>query len=565
MAKQSTITRAYADTWAQRTKDVDRTTNEEVESWETPAPPRRAIGDASEWSWETSARPRRASGYAAEWTPSALPKRAQQNARTSYIPADPETLAPRSVNLDAWHPHLPPSASMQEPVRDWSFFGSVTIHRVLVVFYVWFAMLALYFVQGTAWNSGSIAVADSPAERLWQSGSLLWLISITSVVPGLIGLMAFRYDNRLDSPARITNLICFRIVSRGTNTEALINTIKRARLEMARTPLLTYMIEVVTDITNMALPPASDDLRYIVVPADYETSRRSKYKARALHYALDYSPLPDDAWLVHLDEETHLTSSGVKGIAKMVAEEEASGQHRIGQGAITYHRNWRKHPILTLAESVRTGDDLARFHFQQRLGMTIFGLHGSYIVVRNNVEKRIGFDFGPDGSITEDAFWALLAMADGVRSRWVHGYLEEQSTQSAMDFVKQRRRWFQGLVKVALHAPVPGVWRLVLGVNTFLWALLPFAGIYTIAHMLISFRTDPFTQFLGNLCFATYIAIYLMGLRVNLLEHGIVSWPKKAGWHIAQLVLIPVFSIMEAVGVISAFGGRSTGFHVVKK
>lgn len=454
---------------------------------------------------------------------------------------------------------------MQEPVRDWSFLGSVTIHRVLVIFYVWFAMLALYFVQTTAWNSGSIAVANSTAERLWQSGSLLWLISIPSVVPGLIGLMAFRYDNRLDSAARITNLVCFRIVSRGTNTEALIDTINRARLEMAKTPHFRYVIEVVTDITNMSLPPAADDLRYIVVPGNYQTSKMSKYKARALHYALDHSPLPDDAWLVHLDEETHLTSSGVKGITKMIAEEEASGQHRIGQGAITYHRNWRKHPILTLAESVRTGDDMARFHLQQRLGVTVFGLHGSYIVVRNDVEKRVGFDFGPDGSITEDAFWALRSMADGARSRWVHGYLEEQSTQSAMDFVKQRRRWFQGLIKVALYAPVPRIWRVMIGLNTFLWALLPFAGIYTIVHMLISFKTDPATQFLGNLCFATYITIYLIGLRVNLLEHGIVSWPRRIGWHIAQVLLIPVFAVMEAVGVMSAFGGRSTGFHVVKK
>ncbi len=433
------------------------------------------------------------------------------------------------------------------------------------MFYTWFAVLALYFVQTTAWNSGSIAVAESTAERLWQSGSLLWLIAIPSVVPGLIGLMAFRYDNELDSVSRIRNVVCLRIVSRGTNTQALIDTIDRARSEMAKSPLFAYVIEVVTDITNTALPHAADDLRYLVVPVDYQTSKGSKYKARALHYALEHSPLRDDAWLVHLDEETHLTSSGVKGIAKMIAEEEASGQHRIGQGAITYHRNWEKHPILTLAESVRTGDDMARFYLQQRLGVTIFGLHGSYIVVRNDVEKRVGFDFGPDGSITEDAFWALRSMADGARARWVHGYLEEQSTQSVVDFVKQRRRWFQGLIKVALYAPVPRVWRLMIGVNTFLWALLPFAGIYTIAHMMISYQTDPVTQFLGNLCFATYIAIYLIGLRVNLLEHGIASWPRRIGWHMAQVLLIPVFAVMEAVGVMSAFSGGSSGFHVVKK
>jgi beta-1,4-mannosyltransferase len=112
---------------------------------------------------------------------------------------------------------------------------------------------------------------------------------------------------------------------------------------------------------------------------------------------------------------------------------------------------------------------------------------------------------------------------------------------------------------------VPVKWRITIGLNTCVWALLPFAGIYTIVHMLISFQTDPTTQFLGNLCFATYIAIYLIGLRANLLEHGILSLLQRIGWHIVQILLIPVFAVMEAVGVMSAFGGGSTGFHVVKK
>ena len=73
--------------------------------------------------------------------------------------------------------------------------------------------------------------------------------------------------------------------------------------------------------------------------------------------------------------------------------------------------------------------------------------------MRNDVECAIGFDFGPRGSITEDAFWALVAMERGHRTRWVEGYLEEQSTQSVVDFIKQRERWFRGLVAVVFDAP----------------------------------------------------------------------------------------------------------------
>jgi egghead protein (zeste-white 4 protein) len=334
---------------------------------------------------------------------------------------------------------------------------------------------------------------------------------------------------------------------------------------MAKTPLFPYVIEVVTDHANLALPPPNEDLRYIVVPQDYYTPNKSLYKARALQYALEHSPLPDDAWIVHLDEETQPTASGIKGICAMIHEEEESRALRIGQGAILYHREWQEHPILTLADNVRTGDDFARFHFEHRLGVTIFGLHGSYIVVRNDVEKSIGFDFGPQGSITEDAFWALVAMGRGYRCRWVDGYLEEQSTHSVGDFVRQRRRWYQGLAKVSLYAPVKLRWRLPLGINTIMWTLAPFAMLYTIGHFFYGFSHLWWIRALANFSFASFATLYVMGLRVNLDEHCVQRWFERAGWYVAQIVLFPFFTLLEAVGVLAAIFRPVAGFHVVKK
>ena len=37
------------------------------------------------------------------------------------------------------------------------------------------------------------------------------------------------------------------------------------------------------------------------------------FKARALHYALEASPISDTTWLFHLDEETHITPSVIRG------------------------------------------------------------------------------------------------------------------------------------------------------------------------------------------------------------------------------------------------------------
>lgn len=446
--------------------------------------------------------------------------------------------------------------------------GLVTVHRMLVMLCMATTILALYKIQGVLWPH-----ARSPHgvwEEVWGWGALLWVGAVVPGTLGLIGLMAFRHPSDLEAVRHIPTLVSWRIVSRGTNVQALTATIRRCQREMAATPLFDYVIEVVTDCQSLNLEAPNSDIRYLEVPPEYQTPKGSLFKARALQYALENSELPDDAWIVHLDEETQPTPSGIKGIAKAIAEEDhreaATGlPPRIGQGAILYHRDWRRHPFLTLADNVRTGDDFARFHFQHRLGRTVFGLHGSYVVVRNDIERVGGFDFGPVGSITEDAFWALVCMQAGIRCRWVDGYLEEQSTQSLKDFVFQRRRWYQGLAKVSLFAPVALKWRICLGINTALWTLAPFALMYTVAHLFYGLATPGWVHFLANASFASFATLYLIGLKANLEEHGVRNRLKWVAWAAAQVALLPVFSALEGCGVLLGMLKPAKGFHVVRK
>ncbi len=294
------------------------------------------------------------------------------------------------------------------------------------------------------------------------------------------------------------------------------------------------------------------DVRVITVPEDYRTPNGSRFKARALHYALQNSPISDHTWIVHLDEETQPTSSGIKGICKFIRKAESTGRLKIGQGSLLYHREWERHPFLTLADIGRTGDDFARFHFQNRLGITLFGLHGSYIVVRNDIEKATGgFDFGPHGDITEDAFWAMKAMQLGIRCAWVEGYLEEQSCMSFSDFLRQRRRWFQGLVKVALHAPVAIRWRLAWRSTLCFGALRPSPCSTRSAISRIMSRSahgagsrELFLRDLRN-------ALHHWA-EANMDEHGITSWPRRVFLTAKVLLLLPVFAAMEGLGVLWA-------------
>jgi egghead protein (zeste-white 4 protein) len=337
---------------------------------------------------------------------------------------------------------------------------------------------------------------------------------------------------------------------------------------MAQTPMAPYVIEVVVDYGDniLLLPQHDKDVRVIIVPKDYRTPNNSRFKARALHYALWHSSISDRAWIVHLDEETQPTSSAIKGICNFIRQEELSQELRIGQGGLIYHREWERHPFLTLADTGRTGDDFARFYFQHRLGVTLFGLHGSFIVVRNDVEKAIGgFDFGPQGDITEDAFWAVKAMEKGLRCAWVEGYLEEQSCMSFLDFLRQRRRWFQGLIKVALHAPVKLRWRFCLGLSTTLWGLAPFAMLFTFANLFHNVGINPIIRILASYSFATFAALYITGLKANMDEHGVRGWGRRTLMTLVVFSLLPVFAAMEGLGVLWAMVSPVKGFQVVKK
>lgn len=90
----------------------------------------------------------------------------------------------------------------------------------------------------------------------------------------------------------------------------------------------------------------------------------------------------------------------------------------IGQGVIKYgcHENPPNY-LTTLADSIRVADDFGKFRVQYELHEPLIGMHGSFVVCQTAVEADIGFDHGISGSITEDAYFALVARAEGVKVR----------------------------------------------------------------------------------------------------------------------------------------------------
>lgn len=407
-------------------------------------------------------------------------------------------------------------------------------------------------------------------EGLWDQlvrwGALGWCMLLPWAIADVVGWLIYRSPTSTGTGSepveRMAHRVVFRVVTRGDQPDVAATTVDNIDQTMEIVPLFPYTVEVVTDIPIAALPPST---RQIVVPDDYETPRGATHKARALDYASKTSPIDDDDWILHLDEESHITPELVVGIRNAVVEEEASGDHRIGQGLILYHRDLESNPVLTLADSIRVGDDLGRFHLQYRLNRVMFGMHGSFVLVRNSVEKEVGFDFSPQGSVTEDTTWGLTQMDRGQRFRWVDGHVVEQSPRRVIDFLKQRRRWFSGMWWAALKAPVSWVHRAPLAVTMLLWSLAWFNLLYTWVHLFSGVALPTTVALLGDFIFTVYVANYVIGLWVSLGTEQSFGFLRKIRWMGLQVVLLPIHAVIEAAAVGYAFFRPERGFHVIAK
>ena len=130
--------------------------------------------------------------------------------------------------------------------------------------------------------------------------------------------------------------------------------------------------------------------------------------------------------------------------------------HHFGQGIILYNGegywdNWVRRArsaalipqLFTVADGIRVGDDLARFHFQNSvIKRPVFGVHGSFLVTNGEMENECTWDFG---SLAEDFEFSQDAWRRGFTCGRIHGIIREQSPQTVRDFMKQRRRWFMGI------------------------------------------------------------------------------------------------------------------------
>lgn len=217
-------------------------------------------------------------------------------------------------------------------------------------------------------------------------------------------------------------------------------------------------VEVVTESQEQAdllaerFADAPIPVESLVMPADYETLKGTKLKARGLHYATEcrrqgWNAKPGRTFIVHYDEESVMVPNELR---KLIAHL-AGTDKMVLEGPIYYPLEYLD--ASALCRSMEANRPVGCFECRQVMENGVpLHLHGSNLVVDEAFENEIGWDIGClDGQplIAEDYVFGMNAfVAYGAEVFGWHGcVMLEQPPFSVRSAFKQRHRWIFGVLQ----------------------------------------------------------------------------------------------------------------------
>ncbi|MDH2900243.1 MAG: glycosyltransferase family 2 protein [archaeon] len=359
--------------------------------------------------------------------------------------------------------------------------------------------------------------------------------------------------------------------------------------------------------------------KVIVVPKDFQTKNGAIRKARALEYAsyqrriANNGTNPTSTWIFHMDEESVVTTHTVLSILAFIREKKGL----ISEGPIVYpYKVWDANRLTVLAESVRPFqcyDCVSQMAHPPAIHM-----HGSNMLVREDVEDSVGWDHGR--TLAEDQLFGFKVYEKyGNIFGWHGGVLQEQPPLTLRDHFRQRKRWIKGTLENLKFLPAKLKAHIYLRISTFWLGFLSALG-STIMYMYLSWpttvqvfdwmfhipykpphvanvpvltpaeiyyglvgllsgklptvtATGALQAVIGVSLIFTFV-IWLIGSQVGLaynIKDVKMTKIKRASLHIQQLLFSPFVGIVETfpalVGLIEWFvrPDKREDFHIVSK
>ena len=191
-------------------------------------------------------------------------------------------------------------------------------------------------------------------------------------------------------------------------------------------------------------------------------------------------------------------------------------------------------------------------------------MKGSYVVTKAQCEKSVSFDNGYNGSLAEDAYFAIKAIDQGFEFGFIEGEMYEKSPFSFKDFVKQRQRWMRGIFLTAFDPKLTFKSRFFLAMSIIAWITVPLSTSNVILVKLyplqLWFIFDLMIQFTGAMALYFYAFGYILqhrSVRRNLFKQILM---------VPEIFIASIVSIVcENVAVLTMWFGSWEHFYIVQK
>lgn len=348
-----------------------------------------------------------------------------------------------------------------------------------------------------------------------------------------------------------TPRIVFQVTTKG-NIPIVQDTVDRVHAACREVGYRKYDVWVVTDAEE-----EFEGCRNIVVPEDY--SCNAIYKARALQYAVEMRKREgkndEDVYVFHLDDESIVTRQTVLSLLSYLEGDQAP----ISEGLIIYPLNDdEKFRIEQLFDTLRPFYCFECIHFMDRGNSA--HMHGSNLLVRSDVEERVGWDNGK--TFAEDTLFAIKA-----RSRlgqkafgWHGGVVEEKNPYTLGDLVKQRKRWFYGFIQNLKYFP------LRTKLSQMLRVLVWVSGFPSSLVSLIALFVPQDIPEAANVLLLSMAVMWLLSYQIGAYLNGrYLSTARRIRFHLLTLLCSPILGFVECSAPLLSLIDRPRSFEVVRK
>lgn len=306
-----------------------------------------------------------------------------------------------------------------------------------------------------------------------------------------------------------------------------------------------YEIWVVIEERNREHFEGAD--RIVRVPKGFMTPNKSLYKTRALEYARQ----------LRITEGTEVESTKILFLdddnspSRQYIEKAFHSPFDLSQGVLHSRRqNGKGSVLIATIDYTRTAACIGYCSFfngrhNPRL------VHGEGLVIKANVEKAVGWDFGK--TLGEDLIFGRKA-SKHFTFGFIPEALEITAPKSIHDFFIQRRRWFWGNMTAMRQIDMSE--RLFLLTNTITSALgVLSTGI--ILAILASGTHIPLISIVGlGLSTTAWISQYIIGCALNT---------KSVKAVVKTVLLMYPASVISAAISVAIFFSKPKTFDIIQK